>query len=92
LSRGEVGLEERGCLCFGHGELERYFCAAGALAEMTVADSLEPDGVEVGFCYERFKALDHGYGGSADGGWTTVCVWPWAFSRETAFEVGWPWA
>ena len=92
MSRGEVGLEERRGLCFGHGEFERYFCTAGALAEMTVANSLEADGVEVGFRYERFKTLDHGYGGAADGGWTAVCVWPWGFSGETAFEVGRSWA
>ena len=85
-------MEEGGGLCFGHGELERYFRAAGALAEVAVADSLETDGVEVGFRYECFKTFDHGYGGAADGGWAAVSIWPWGFSREAAFEVGWSWA
>lgn len=54
---------------------------------MTVADSLETDGIEVGFRYKCFKTFDHGYGGGSDGGWAAVCVWPWGFSREAAFEV-----
>jgi len=59
LGRDEVRLEEGGGLCLSHGELERYFRAARALAEMAVAYGLEADGVEVGFGDEGFKALDH---------------------------------
>lgn len=79
-------------MCLGHGELEWDFCAAGALAEMTVADSLEADGVEVGFRCECFETLDHCEGGAADGRWAAVYIWPWSFSSETAFEVGRFWA
>jgi len=59
LGRNEVGLEEGGGLCLSHWELERYFRAARALAEMAVAYGLETDGVEIGFSDEGFKALDH---------------------------------
>jgi len=59
LGRNEVRLEEGGSLCLGHGELERYFRAARALAEMAVAYGLEADGIEVGFGNEGFKVLDH---------------------------------
>jgi len=59
LGRNEVRLEKGGSLCLGHGELERYFRAARALAEMAVANGLEADGIEVGFGDKGFKVLDH---------------------------------